>query len=351
MYLSGIWRILVGMHSGERWRLGRRPALDGLRAVAVLLVIAYHVDPTALPGGGVVGVTVFFALSGFLITSLLLEERATTGRVDVRGFYVRRARRLLPALALMLAVVGPVAVAAGNISIAGLGSVVFYSANWWSATGHHLGMLTHTWTLATEEQFYLLWPVALLALRRTSHAVTLTLAVAVLLLFSGVLGAACSSVAVLAGCALALWLHGRPKAWSPPRASAPVLLVGLLGASEVTVSNVWTVAVATALATAAVYAIGTAAEVPFLSNPGVRAVGRRSYGLYLWHLPVIAIVGAATQTSGWSAALVSLPVLAGVTELSWRYVEQPFLRGDHAGPYTQAASRWAITRASDSAVL
>src|SRR3569832_403014 len=103
------------MTSGDQWRLGRRPGLDGLRGVAVLLVIAYHAIGDAFPAGGVVGVTAFFVLSGFLITSLLLEERAKAGRGSLRGFYARRARRLFPALAVMLAFAGPVAIASGTV--------------------------------------------------------------------------------------------------------------------------------------------------------------------------------------------------------------------------------------------
>lgn len=142
-------------------RLGYQPALDGVRAVAIAGVLGIH---AGLVPGGDVGVTVFFTLSGFLITTLLLEERAATGSVDLRTFYLRRAFRLLPALFLALAATAAVtayhrAVDDQHLVLAYLASI-FYFANVVpiAVNGHALGSLVWTWSLSLEEQFYLLWP-------------------------------------------------------------------------------------------------------------------------------------------------------------------------------------------------
>ena len=150
------------------------PALDGLRAVAVCAVMAYHLG-FGWAGGGYLGVDLFFVLSGFLITSLLIEERSTTGTVSLRRFWSRRARRLFPALLMMLGAVGFYA------SLGGPGvnpttlrgdfvATLFYFANWHFIAAHNSyfaqflapSPLEHTWSLAIEEQFYLAWPPLLL---------------------------------------------------------------------------------------------------------------------------------------------------------------------------------------------
>ncbi|HEY2878554.1 acyltransferase [Nocardioides sp.] len=157
------------MSSPPGFRLGRRPELDGLRGVAIILVLTSHVvayeTGARLDALGAAGVEVFFALSGFLITALLLEERAE-GRVRLSRFYERRARRLLPALALILgALLALRAVMATNITPT-IQPTLFYYANWSMISGRDLGSLDPTWSLAVEEQFYLVWPlVLLLALR------------------------------------------------------------------------------------------------------------------------------------------------------------------------------------------
>ena len=146
------------------------PALDGVRAIAVGLVLADHGGVPGLPGG-FLGVDVFFVLSGFLITSLLIEETNRTGRVGLRGFWVRRARRLLPALVVMVLAV----VAARDLfapeSVAGLReeavAALFWMSNWmfvaqhtdYFSTGAPPSPLQHTWSLGVEEQYYLLWPL------------------------------------------------------------------------------------------------------------------------------------------------------------------------------------------------
>src|SRR5580700_5306780 len=147
----------------------RWPALDGIRALAVLAVLCVHWHPSQF-AGGFIGVDMFFVLSGFLITSVLLSEVRRTEIINLGHFYARRALRLLPALACMLIVVSlavesiPQLAPVRANAIGGLVWVVFYAGNWAIVTGHNLGILTPTWSLSLEEQFYLLWPLALLPL-------------------------------------------------------------------------------------------------------------------------------------------------------------------------------------------
>jgi peptidoglycan/LPS O-acetylase OafA/YrhL len=152
----------------------RLRGLDGLRAIAVTTVIAFHLTPGLLPGG-YVGVDVFFVISGFLITTLLLRERADTGRVALRAFWARRARRLLPALALVVLVACTSALVIGGDVLVRIGTQVLgaatFSYNWLGIASETSYFDTTTpelfrnlWSLAVEEQFYLIWPFVVLVL-------------------------------------------------------------------------------------------------------------------------------------------------------------------------------------------
>jgi peptidoglycan/LPS O-acetylase OafA/YrhL len=156
------------MRVSNRW-----PALDGLRAVAVCAVILTHTWVSQFPGGWI-GVDVFFVLSGFLITGVLLREDGETGTISLLRFYRRRAVRLLPAVLVML----PIVVVAAYVFRPGLASAtlrmaiftVVYSANWFAASHQPTGLLSHTWSLSVEEQFYLVWPVLLILMLRWRSA-------------------------------------------------------------------------------------------------------------------------------------------------------------------------------------
>ena len=180
----------------------RAPGLDGVRALAVLAVIAFH-EQFAAFHGGFLGVDVFFVLSGYLITDLLAAHWARHGRLDLRGFWIRRARRLLPALAVVLVTV---TAAVAVIEPGQLGALrpallaaVSYSSNWWQALQHQSYFagfgppppLRHLWSLAIEEQFYLVWPLILIVTLRTCQRRRLRAAVALA-------GAALSAVAMAA---------------------------------------------------------------------------------------------------------------------------------------------------------
>jgi peptidoglycan/LPS O-acetylase OafA/YrhL len=300
------------------------------------MVVATHFDRGQVTEAGIMGVTVFFTLSGFLITTVLLVEHERTGRISRLGFYRRRALRLFPALAVMLFVVCLLTLAGFPTDVTGgmVAAVVGYVSNWYlMATadgGVHWGALGHTWSLAIEEQFYIVWPfVVMLALRRGRRVV---LSVAMVgaassmtwALVSGrsTLASDVSAYGLLAGCALAAWMHGR-TAVRPPWWLAVVALLPLLALAP---SDARTVAyVSVPLLTCVALWVAVQGDGGWLSVRPLVWVGKRSYGLYLWHVPVAYLCGRVAgpwlRVSG-----VGILVSVGLTVLSWRYVETPFLR-------------------------
>jgi peptidoglycan/LPS O-acetylase OafA/YrhL/lysophospholipase L1-like esterase len=283
--------------------------LDGLRAIAVLLVMFSHAG-SPWGNGGNAGVTAFFVLSGFLITGILQAELARSGRIDLVGFYRRRFRRLAPALVVLLAVVLPVWILAGGASERVLPIVgsLLYVNNWLAVMGMNMEPLPHTWSLAIEEQFYLLWPVALIVLGpRRALVVALALAAGSAVArvvaegsfeyFSTVTRAD----AILVGSALAL--AGR-RAF--PSVVGVVGVVGLISISLVEVSH----DVAIALSIVAASAVVTS-RLPSLGR--LAPIGRRAYSLYLWNWPLTLMFGPL-------GFLLTFPV----AELSYRVAERPF---------------------------
>ena len=163
--------------------LTRLPGLDGLRGVAVLAVIGYHLNLGNFLPAGFLGVDIFFTVSGFIITALMLHEHAQTGRIDFTAFYLRRARRLFPAaLAMLLVLVAltPLLLPAALVRLReDLPAAFLYVSNWWQIVAQqsyfeaidHPRLLQHLWSLAVEEQYYLLWPLAALwLLKRASRS-------------------------------------------------------------------------------------------------------------------------------------------------------------------------------------
>ncbi|AJC54828.1 acyltransferase family protein [Streptomyces sp. 769] len=346
------------------------PGLDGLRALAVTAVVLYHVNPAWLPGG-FLGVDVFFVLSGYLITDLLLAEHRRGGRIDLRGFWARRARRLLPALALVLltttcaaTVLRPdrLTTAAGDLL-----SAATFTNNWWQTATDasyfaHFGpppLFQHLWTLSLEEQFYLLWPLALLALLRVvrrngaraalAGAGALASATAMTLLYEP--GTDASRVyfgtdshlfPLLIGSALALL---RPAAGllpgQLPCSVRTADIAGLAGLSALAILS-WTAsqdadalyaggfvlaACAAALAVlAAVQPTGLLARA--LAAPWLRWLGKRSYGIYLWHLPALALATPDERTPGDVPlnALAAATASIALAALTHRFVEEPIRR-------------------------
>ncbi len=329
---------------------GWHPSLTGIRGFAILLVLAFHMGlPLTL--GGPVGVTVFFVLSGFLITSLLIREAARANAIDLRHFYARRVRRLFPALLVAVLVILGLAAAEGQIGSVAADSVLAltYASNWARATGDGMGMWNHAWSLGIEEQFYLLWPIGFIALRRYAAptswrfiAVLLALAIGSGLLRVGLLlngasgdrvyfGTDTRAEAILAGCALACLL-ARPQAVAPARWIGPLSIVALLGLAVFEVGpDLWPgasyslVAVASCGLKAA--AIQPRRQWLGLSSRPLVWLGERSYSLYIWHVPVIltlgvAMAGAPTLLRLGIVGVISVALAVG----SYEYVERPFLR-------------------------
>jgi peptidoglycan/LPS O-acetylase OafA/YrhL len=341
MYLSGGSCILDCMNSGEVWRLGHRPGLDGLRGVAVLMVIAYHAWGVESSGAGVVGVTVFFVLSGFLITALLLAEGAEGG-VSFGGFYARRARRLLPALVVFLIAMTAVQVAtnaAGFVSLDTLPGVALYIGNWLPAAGRPLYALTHVWSLAVEEQFYLVWPLALVAAARwrgdrgVAWVVTCGILVSVGLRIAFVAaghdyrayyGTDTAASALLVGALVAVLVR-RGVRVTPLAAlvALPALVVlATLSHDRFLVAPL----ASTGLTAVVVSSVASVDRLPALEPRWLTAIGRRSYGLYLWHFPLVWYVAPRMNLPQPAAVAAMLALSWVLTALSWRYVERPFLR-------------------------
>jgi peptidoglycan/LPS O-acetylase OafA/YrhL len=350
--------------------------LDGIRALAVLAVLATHAGIPFLPGG-FVGVDVFFVLSGFLITSLLYDELVASGRIDLAGFWTRRARRLLPAALVMIVAV----VAARPLfvpdSVAALRwdaiATALWSGNWrWALQGTNyfaLGgtpsPLQHTWSLAVEEQFYVVWPLLLLACRavRQRRLLALSLAgVAVSALATYVLARVASPGRVyfgtdtraqelLVGAALAAllaptwrWRGATPLAMQSPQSAGrrplPFLLsvCGLAALTGVAMAAdgapsefrhgllLFTALAAAALVAGVVLDSGQPVA-RLLSTRLLVGIGRISYGLYLWHWPVyLALDGERSGLHGYALAALRAGVTGVLAGASFVLIERPAQR-------------------------
>jgi peptidoglycan/LPS O-acetylase OafA/YrhL len=353
----------------------RTAGLDGLRALAVTAVLLYHGGLAAVPGG-FLGVDLFFSISGFLITTLLLRELVETGRVDVIAFWARRVRRLLPGLALVVAAtLLTVAVAPSIYPSDELRSdavaALLYVANW-----HFLGgdngyfeqlaapsPLLHTWSLAIEEQFYVAWPVLLVAVgRRQRWTLTSSVAAAAggsacwmaVLAVSGAstdrvyYGTDTRAQTILAGAVAALLLDraavapgsGRRRRRRLPTLAGPVAFLALTVFVLAMVlvdeqdpalyrGGLTTVALVAAVLVTAVARAPQSVTTRLLDLRPLRYVGERSYGLYLWHWPVFLVLTAGrTSLSGLGLLAVRLAVTLVLAAASLRLVENPLRHGD-----------------------
>jgi peptidoglycan/LPS O-acetylase OafA/YrhL len=363
-------------------RAGQRyvPGLDGLRALAVLAVIAYHEQFSWAPGG-LLGVGVFFTLSGYLITSLLLGQWSADGRLHLRRFWLGRARRLLPALFVMLAVVTAWVTLADRARLAGLRGAVAaaatYSSNWYAVVQQQSyfarfappGPLDHLWSLAVEEQFYLVWPslllVGMLLLRKqreggvvrpVSTARWLTLptlamaaasALAMATLYQPGVdptrvyeGTDTRAFGLLIGAALAMACAGRHLERAR-RAGRLALDAGGLAGLVVIGLLIWRLgqyspfvyrgglvllSAATAAVVAAVACPGSLVGL-ILAWPPLRWIGVRSYGIYLWHYPVIVLTTPANAGPDLPRAAAQIAASVALAALSWRFIEEPVRHG------------------------
>lgn len=345
-------------------RLGYQPALDGIRGLAVLAVMGAHASVPGTLLGGFVGVELFFVLSGFLITNLLVEEHRLTGTISLRAFYVRRCRRLLPALGLFLVAMSFVAVVIHPVSsgpmLRGIASSATYLTNIARTQSVDLGPLNHLWSLAVEEHFYIVWPAVLaLVLWRRGERAALAVAVAgivassllrELLLKAGwdrvYNGSDTRASGLLVGCCAALVLADRPAV---RHAQAAVVAGGLL--------LVWSTAgygpaltdpfrgglalidLASALMLVGLVSTRDRTTACLSWRPLVH-VGRLSYGLYLWHVPVLASLGALNghRLRAPHAAL-GFALSFGAAEVSMRLVESRFRARSQGGSRSPGARR------------
>jgi peptidoglycan/LPS O-acetylase OafA/YrhL len=318
--------------SGRADGKSRIDALDGLRAIAIVAVVAYHADVSWAPGG-FLGVSLFFTLSGFLITRLLLDEHARRGRVSLGGFYARRFRRLAPAAVVVLVATSLVLVIDGLWSTAfqqDLVAGLTYSSNWHEvAGGQGYGSMfgtpspfMHFWSLAIEEQFYLVIPaVAVLALRRSTRLFGTVLAAGLAAAwFSGQLGPVSTryfrtdvrALELLAGCLLAVVSTrlGRGRLLHRlPGLPFLAVFVALSVTISVTDAGLYTF-VLPAVAAVSCVLIVTACHpstrlARVLSWPPLVVIGRLSYAIYLVHWPVDVLVGSTSDRLVLTAALAA----------------------------------------------
>lgn len=359
---------------GAEYRLGYRPEIEGLRAVAILLVVAAHSGVPWL-AGGFVGVDVFFVLSGYLITGLLVQELHTKGTISLTSFYARRLMRLMPALLLMIAATAVLARLLLSASQQAFQAVAAAAASLWASNihfafqimdyfspGSESNLFLHTWSLGVEEQFYIIWPL-LLAISvgpkipapiRGQIQTFLSLKLFLTLITSFALGL--------------YWLHANPtfafymmpaRAWqfalgalvfvqfsdcepnSKKAESKPlnafvagwIGLVLILAAAATlnkrdTYPGMWAVIPSVG---AALALIPSTNHLPFsarhlLATKSMQWIGKLSYSWYLWHWPLLILGATITDTQRPSIRIGLVALSLGVAYISWRYLETPLRR-------------------------
>ena len=367
--------------SAEAHGLRYAPGLDGIRALAVFAVFAYHIGTTSssivLPGG-FMGVDIFFVLSGYLITSLLMVEASQRGTISIKQFYIRRARRLLPALFALLLVIGAI----GAIWLpqqaarlrGDLIAALTYVTNWWliannssyfGAGGDRPALLTHLWSLAVEEQYYLIWPLVLILFAATRARRWFMLTVLVLAIGASTVAAALlydpwidpsrvyygtdtRALAPLLGAAIAIavrpWRHKRrlrPAVRRSLDTLGIVTLLVLAGIAAVLkdtdpalyVGGFLVIALLGGIVVGVAGHPGTLLGEMLATQP-LRWLGERSYAIYLWHWPVCVLTrpGVDIPITGYANAALRIGIAVVLADLSYRIVETPIRRHGFLAP-------------------
>jgi peptidoglycan/LPS O-acetylase OafA/YrhL len=349
------------------------PAIDGLRAIAVTAVIFYHLGFQWIPGG-FLGVDLFFVISGYVITRLLLDSIARSGGLDLRGFYKARARRLLPPMVFMIVVT------AFYISIWAQDSVKRFLTdtpfsltgvmNWWlvfkeqdyfEAIGRP-PLLQHTWSLAVESQFYLIWPVLLLVILKRFGKKVIPIAALAIALFSGTVlflvslrldesssvshiyfGTDTHSIGLFLGAALAVsWIPQNFKSEVSNKAQNFIDFIGVFGlvgilGSFLLIDESSPTAYKIAFPLAALFGAAIITSIvhpasrfaPILQNRVLLWIGERSYAIYLWHWVVFQITRPRVDIDGQDWALIALRILVvlALADISLKLVELPIRSG------------------------
>ena len=347
--------------------------LDGIRAIAVIMVLSYHLK-LSLFKSGFLGVTVFFVLSGYLITGILISEVEEEGTIDLKNFWLRRIRRLVPAVMSMAVVIIFVSAVVNRVIFTKgckdfLASVLGFN-NWWQIFNkvsyfEAAGVpspFTHCWSLAIETQFYLIYPLILLGIYKLAKSrgegrakrgllfagVTLLLALISVILMIVLFdpqqdasrvyyGTDTRAFSLLFGALLAILWEYRMV---PRRLSASVNMV--LGSVSFAALLVMTIAingssnfwyrggqvVGTILTVLMVYAVSGRKTwlSRFLSNPVLKWIGDRSYSIYLWHYPIILLISKGIKASWW-ITLIEIVLSVVLAELSYRFIETPIRHG------------------------
>ncbi|MDN4072034.1 acyltransferase family protein [Fictibacillus terranigra] len=347
------------------------PGIDGLRAFAVLAVIAYHLNLGWAPGG-LLGVGIFFVLSGYLITDLIIAEYHRTGKINFKQFWIRRARRLLPALLSMLALVILWVLLFERSFLldlwANVLSVLTYVSNWWLIF-HKVSYfaqfgppspLNHLWSLAVEEQFYLIWPLILLlglhyiknkqVILNSILAAAIISAIAMAVLYTPgedpsrvYYGTDTRAFALLIGAGLAIVWPSRKLSTRLPKEQRKALdMVGILSLFGILLLIGFTSQFDSFLYRGGmvILSIFTLFVVATLAHPSsrlgmvmgckpLRWIGVRSYGIYLWHFPVIVLSNPAQENvhpSAW-LKITQFALIIILATLSWHFVEEPIRHG------------------------
>jgi peptidoglycan/LPS O-acetylase OafA/YrhL len=338
------------MRSGGRgnFRVHRIREFDGLRAVAVTMVVLFHAFRGAALTGGLIGVDIFFVLSGYLITTLLVIEQKKTGRISLLKFYARRACRLVPALWIVLAFCLPLAFWSTKPGehLTTIAEAATYTINWYVALG--IGppgwIIGHTWSLAIEEQFYLIWPIILIVALSFGPRAPIRVAIAIFALSTAMCvllsafnfsvvriydGFDTRSSELFVGCILALislpptTAHLLTRSWIVPVTICLIVVftlhlnsrfLGFGGLQFVALMAAWMI----------VAAQGDTVFGSVLRQRHVVYIGRISYGIYLWHYVLLEIL--VRRVGAPLAALIGVPLCVALAAASFEWVERPILR-------------------------
>ena len=351
------------------------PAIDGLRALAVIAVMLYHLGFTWIPGG-FLGVDLFFVISGYVITRLLLDSIEQSGGLDLRGFYLARARRLLPALIFTMSTttiaIGIWAPDTIKRLLTDMPFALTGTMNWWLVARHQdyfesIGrppLLQHTWSLAVEEQFYLLWPLILYFILKRLGKRRIPIAALVIAAASGValllvsfsldasnaskvshvyFGTDTHSIGLFLGAALAVsWIPQNFTTQVSKKAQDFIDGIGVFGfigiiATFLLIDETKPTLYKIAFPLAGLFGASIIMSVvhpasrfaPILQNPIFVWIGQRSYAMYLWHWIIFQVTRPSVDLAGQMWALYALRILIvfALADISLRYVEQPIRRG------------------------